>query len=263
MTADGVEVSGPVLFARYAFPPNHLGYCGPDDAARFLAHGVNADDHGLREMARGFDGALPYLQLIADGNGFPDALDPRVVEAYWLGGPELDRVGPAALTSTTQRAFSGRSGPLFPGIEEALAAGALPHHSFAVFCVYPWVAMLGDPRRTPQAMIVLDRCRIRWGRVISIDGDVIIAEWQPLTWDGRRLALGPAITEPVRRAIDGLGLASPLAEGDLVALHWDWVCDRLTSAQRDVLRGVSTGQLELTNTTLARRAARNPVNSRG
>ena len=135
-------------------------------------------------MARDFDGALPYLQLIADGNGFPDALDPRVVEAYWLGGPELDRVGPEALTSTTQRAFSGRSGPLFPGIEDALAAGALPHHSFAVFCVYPWVAMLGDPRRTPQAMIVLDRCRIRWGRVISIDGDVIIAESQPLTWDG-------------------------------------------------------------------------------
>ena len=90
-------VSGPVLFARYAFPPNQLGYCGPDDAAGFLARGVNGDDHGLREMARDFDGALPYLRLIADGNGWPDALDPRVVEAYWLGGPELDRVGPSGV----------------------------------------------------------------------------------------------------------------------------------------------------------------------
>lgn len=26
-------VPGPILFARYAFGPNRLGYCGPDDAA--------------------------------------------------------------------------------------------------------------------------------------------------------------------------------------------------------------------------------------
>ena len=44
---------GPVLFARYAFPPNQLGYCGPDDAAGFLAHGVNGDDHGLRRDGAG------------------------------------------------------------------------------------------------------------------------------------------------------------------------------------------------------------------
>ncbi len=256
------EVSGPVLFARYAFPPNQLGYCGPTDAAGFLARGVNGDERGLREMARDFDGALPYLRLIADGNGWPDALDPRVVEAYWLGGPELDRVSPAGVTGATHQAFEGRSGPLFATIGDALAAGARPHHSFAVFCVYPWVAMLGDARRTPQAMIVLDRCRIRWGRVLRVDGDVVTAESRPLTWDGRRLALGAPVAEPVRRSIDGLGLASPLAEGDLVALHWDWVCDTITAVQRDALRNVSADQLELTNAVLRRRSARVGVSSR-
>ena len=29
MTAVGMN--GPALFARYAYPPNELGYCGPDD----------------------------------------------------------------------------------------------------------------------------------------------------------------------------------------------------------------------------------------
>ena len=78
-----------MLFARYAFPPNHYGYCGPEDADGFFRSGVAGDDDGLRARARNFDGALPHLQLIADAvdrSEPPDILDRRVVEAYWLGG---------------------------------------------------------------------------------------------------------------------------------------------------------------------------------
>jgi hypothetical protein len=60
------RASGRLLFARYAFPPNHYGYCGPEDADGFFRSGVAGDDHGLRARARNFDGALPHLQLIAD-----------------------------------------------------------------------------------------------------------------------------------------------------------------------------------------------------
>jgi len=83
------RASGPLLFARYAFPPNHYGYCGPEDADGFFRSGVAGGDHGLRARARNFDGALPHLQLIADAVDHsepPDILDRRVVEAYWLGG---------------------------------------------------------------------------------------------------------------------------------------------------------------------------------
>lgn len=59
------RASGPLLFARCAFPPNHYGYCGPEDADGFFRSGVAGDDHGLRARARNFDGALPHLQLIA------------------------------------------------------------------------------------------------------------------------------------------------------------------------------------------------------
>ena len=59
-------VPGPVLFARYAFPPNSHGYCGPGDHESFFSYGVaGADDRGLRELARQFAGAWPYLELIA------------------------------------------------------------------------------------------------------------------------------------------------------------------------------------------------------
>ena len=50
-------------FARYAFPPNELGYCGPADTGTLLG------DHQAAEHtahAQAFDGAWPYLTAIAD-----------------------------------------------------------------------------------------------------------------------------------------------------------------------------------------------------
>src|SRR5690606_16524020 len=82
--------SGPLRFARLAYPPNALGYCGPDDAAALLDHadaGLAGAD--LAGLARQFAGAWPYLQLIAASAGRPDPLDADVVEAYWLGNDLL------------------------------------------------------------------------------------------------------------------------------------------------------------------------------
>ena len=79
-------MSGPVLFARYAFGPNRLGYCGPDAVDELFGEATGGhDERALRELARAFEGAWPYLELIARRNGLSDPLDRRVVEAYWLG----------------------------------------------------------------------------------------------------------------------------------------------------------------------------------
>lgn len=247
------RVTGPVLFARYAYPPNHYGYCGPDDAGSFLVRGVSGDDQGLREMARDFDGALPHLRLIADSCGIRDPLAVEVVEAYWLGGPALDRVRPELVSAEVEGVLRGRCGPVFAGLVEAVAAGALPHHSFAVLAIYPWVAMLGDDRRTPQAMVVLDRCRIRSGLVLSLETDQLVVSSAPLVWDGRQLGVGSPVEETVRRAVDGVGLSSALTVGDRVALHWDWVCDRITADQDRALQFYSQRHLDLVNRWLAER----------
>ena len=46
---DPRAVPGPVLFARYAFPPNSHGFCGPADSGSFFEFGVaGRDDGGLR-----------------------------------------------------------------------------------------------------------------------------------------------------------------------------------------------------------------------
>jgi hypothetical protein len=181
-------------------------------------------------------------------------MDPAVVEAYWLGGTALDRVRVDSVSDAAETVSRHRTGPLFGSLREALGAGALPHHSFTVLCVYPWVRLLADDRRAPQAMIVLDRCRIRWGRVVSVEGDQVQTEFQPLTWDGRELMLGRPEVERARRTIDGIGLPPSLSPGDWITLHWDWVCDKISDDQRNTLERYTTRHLALVNAVLRSRA---------
>ncbi len=247
-TRDRTGVSGPVMFARYAFPPNSHGYCGPADNVAFFEQGVTGeDDGGLRAMAREFAGAWPYLELIAHSTGLADPLDRRVVEAYWVGSPRLGHVGISAIGDSMEQRFRFTSGPRFSSLAEGVLAGGVPHHSFAVFCIYPWVGLLGDDRRAAQALTVLDRCRIREGKVISLHGDQVLVESTPLAWDGRRLGYGTPELETVIRSIDGVGMASEIAVGDWVSLHWEWLCDRLSEQQRRFLRHYTDRHLAIVN----------------
>jgi Family of unknown function (DUF6390) len=242
------EVPGPVLFVRYAFPPNQHGYCGPADSASFFEYGVTGTvDGGLTALSRQFAGAWPYLELIAGATGSPDPLDRRVVEAYWVGNPLLDHIGVSNIAGSMDQRFRRRAGPGFSNLAESVVGGGVPHHSFVVFCVYPWVGLLGDDRRAEQALTVLDRCRIRWGRVLALQGDQVVVESSALTWDGRLLELGPPQTETAVRSVDGVGMLPELDVGDWVSLHWEWVCDRLTDSQLGSLRHYTRRHLAIVN----------------
>ena len=253
MTAGTVAppTPGPILFVRYALPPNRHGYCGPNDNASFFEYGVTGTvDNGLRSLAREFAGAWPYLELIAGATGIADPLDRRVVEAYWIGNQLLDLVGTRALGNSMEDRFRHKTGRQFADLTEGVIAGGVPHHSFHVFCIYPWVGLLGDDRRSGQALNVLDRCRIRWGKVIADTGEQVVVECRPITWDGRRLALGPAQQETAVRGADGMTMLTPLQPGEWVSLHWEWVCDRLSPAQLVALSRYTAYHLSMVNDKL-------------
>lgn len=213
---------GTLLFARYAYPPNELGFCGPDGAPALL----NADTMEIARRARRFEGAWSYLEFIARSAGVADPLDEAVVEAYWIGNDLLDRVDSAGLVAWLRDRFVGQVG----GTWADAGGRALAHHSFQVFEVYPWAAML---RRTesPVAVSVLDRCRIRTGVVRDVLGETASVRCRPLVWDGAELVPGPETDEVVRWSANGRSLLPGLAVGDKVALHWDWVCDVITGEQ--------------------------------
>jgi hypothetical protein len=241
------RLRGPLLFARYAHPPNALGYCGPSDTGALSEPAQAGDLEELRHLAGQFDGAWPYLELIAGCNGLPDPLDPRVVEAYWVGNELLRNVSTAELSRSLNDRFARRAGRRF-GPLVAAAPGGTPHHSFHVFAVYPWLGLLRAGMEGAP-MTVLERCRIRWGRVLSVSGDMAVVRTQRLCFDGARLALGPEDAEPVRLAADSIdfGLGRGLEQGDVVSLHWDWVCDHLSPTSLGWLKACTRRNLDAVN----------------
>jgi hypothetical protein len=239
------------LFVKYAYPPNELGYCGPDDHRALLDYGTaGAADRGLEEYARKFQGPWPYLTLMAGVAGLPDPFDERLVEAYWVGNELLDRVSRADFGLMVETYFKARAGRRYAHLVEAVPAGAVPNHSFHVFGVYPWVGLLSSGR-APEPLYQLDRCRIRWGEVLTLDGDRVTVRYRPLAFDGVNLFLGPPEVETATRAVQGQTLLRGLAPGDHVSLHWHWVCDRLDARQLDNLRRVTARHLDMVNHRVA------------
>ena len=240
-----MSARGAALFARFAYPPNELGYCGPEGASALL------DDRATVEItrrARAFEGAWCYLEFLAEAVGCPDPLEETVVAAYWIGGELLESVDPEALVARLEDRFRGQLG----GTWREAHGRALPHHSFQVFEVYPWAGLLGQAA-TPTAVCVLDRCRIRTGEVLTVHGESARVLCRPLVWSPAGLALGEAHEEEVRWSVGGHALIAPPEQGDLVALHWDWVAqvvsaeesrtiDRLEAQQRHrISAGISAG----------------------
>ncbi len=241
----GAAVDGALRFARYAYPPNELGYCGPDASAQLLDQvTAGVADGGLRRLLRGFEGAWPYLSLIASANAIADPLDDRVVSAYWVGNALLDRVGPRLLGASLEDRFRKRAGAVWADLVAPVPDGAVPHHSFHVFGVYPWLGLLREGR-LDEPLRVLDRCRIRWGQVRSVGTGTAVVRSRPLVWDGQRLSLGEAVDELVRTTADSRVQA--LRPGAWCSLHWDWVCEELDLPALSRLRRYTLGQLAVVN----------------
>jgi hypothetical protein len=252
-------IDGPHLFARYAYPPNAPGYCGPGDSRGLLEEGATFDPRQdgrrskdsraatreIAERARSFDGAWPYLELIAGSNQIRNPLDRRVVEAYWVGNTLLDSVTSTLLAASIESRFRS-TGRAWERLTEAFPAASRPHHSFHVFAIYPWVGLLraGD---VDEPLRVLDQCRVRWGLVEQVQSDIALVRSRPLTWDGGKLAYGPSRLETATLARGGLGFVAGLQAGDWVSLHWDRVSDRLAHRQRDSLIHYSALSLAAVN----------------
>ncbi len=234
---------GQALFARFAFPPNELGYCGPADEGSGLLSGERVDS-----VAREFDGAWPYLEVIAAAAGIDDPLDLSVVRSYWVGGELLDTVDGGGLIRHLRTAFARQVTGLLGVVDPD--ASALANHSFHVFVVYPWVRLLRKDPVTP--LRILQNCRIRWGTVEDVEDDHVVMRSPRLTLDAGRLTLGDPCAERVRWHKSGRSLTGAPAAGDTVAAHWDWLCGPMTDADCVALRQATQQTLELVNGARAR-----------
>ena len=242
--------SGPVLFARYAYGPNRFGYCGPDDADELLEAGVAGQDRVLRALAQRFEGAFPYLALIARSVGIRDPLDRRVVEAYWLGSDLLRAVPVAAFGASIDERFRDRVRPPdWRWLADKPIDGAKPVHAFHVLDVFPRVGLIRGGQ-IEGVLQVMDSCRIRWGRVLDRTGDQLVVSATRLELiDGRLRHSAPGV-ERVQAWRDATGFIDVPQPGDVVSIHWSWACDRLDARQSANLMAWTDRQLAIANRTI-------------
>lgn len=244
-------IAGPIRFARYAYGPNRLGYCGPDAAEELLGEAAGGGDlRRIRQLATGFEGAYPYLQLIASANGIADPLDERVVEAYWLGSELLDQVpGPAFAQSIETRFRPRVRSDAWRWLATKAPDGARPVHAFHVLDVFPVVGLLRG-ENVADVLRTIDSCRIRWGRVRELVGGQLLVDAVPLGLVDGKLALAAPRPETIRGWQDGLGFIADIQPGDVLAIHWDWACERLDERQLGQLHAWTQRQLDIANRTI-------------
>ncbi|HTX97025.1 MAG TPA: DUF6390 family protein [Mycobacterium sp.] len=237
---------GAEMFARYAYAPNALGYCGPPLGATLRDGTVDE----VRRAATRFSGAWPYLQVLSRLTGITDPLDYRLVEAYWLGGGVGADLDPQDFFDALLAIIGPQAGRYWSHLTRDLAAEAAGNHSFHVFGVYPWTRFLGRGM-DEHPLSVLDNCRITWGTVVSRAGDDVEVTCQRLLWNGKALTL----SEPSARALevwaDGYSAMPEVAAGDQVAVHWGRLCGRLSAHQAAALADSTDRQLRLTSKRVA------------
>lgn len=243
------DTSGAEMFARYAYAPNALGYCGPPLGATLRDGSVDE----VRTAATRFSGAWPYLRVLSALTGIADPLDHRLVESYWLGGGIGAGIDPHDFFAALLAIIGPQAGRYWSHLTSDLACEAAGNHCFHVFGVYPWTRFLGlkNGSMDEHPLGVLDNCRITWGTVVSRTGDDVELRYRPLVCDGQALALA----EPSVRALDvwadGYSAVPDVAVGDEVAVHWGRLCGRLSPQQARTLAESTDRQLRVTSQRLA------------
>ncbi len=238
--------AGLLLFIRYAFMPNHLGYCGGNDAEVLLEHAAEGrGDVRLAPLLAKFSGAYPYLRTIATANGIADPFDSRVVEAYWLGNDLLVGVEAADLNRSLEERFGAQ---LTPALRDQLLRkapqGAKPFHLFHVVDVYRHL------ESSEVGMAAMESCRISWGEVTAVEATALMVRRRPLVLRDQKLVLDDPRTERVQRTVLDRGFVDQVTVGQWVSIHWGWACEVIDDRRRANLERWTTAHLLLANQTL-------------
>jgi hypothetical protein len=246
-----MNADGAVRFARFAVPPNERGYCGPqreDELAAYRSEELPVD-RGLHELASGFEGAWPYLELLAGVAHLDDPLDDRVVQAYWIGNELCPRVADLDWGNHLVDRFEPRVGRDVERLTSQVGCGAVPHHAFHVFAVYPWVGLLREGRGGSEPLRILRQCHISWGTVVDRIGDELLVDGPTLDWRHGSLTLGPHERRSVWLDPRLVRIGEVARLGSIVAVHWGEVVDVLDDRQHAWLETITRSQLTVANRT--------------
>ena len=229
----------------YSLPSFSLGFCGPQDKTSRktlsdYASGKSVSESAVREIFEKFEAAYRYYKLIAKKNNIADPLNEKVVKAFWVGNPLLEKVNGSDLRNLILTDFCR------PGLlneEEAKEKAeqvpdeARSHHSFHVLIL----GAVSD--RVTLKGVMLDLCRTGWGKVEKIKRNKLIVKYKPLILS-KRSSLGKEIEKEIERSSK---IVPNVKKGDWVSFHWAQACEILTSQEVKNLEYYTQRTIDLVN----------------
>ncbi|MCK5027341.1 MAG: hypothetical protein KAS07_02905 [Candidatus Pacebacteria bacterium] len=242
-------MDGYIQCSRYAFGPNRLHYCGPDQNQEMYEY-IQDDivDAGLEKILSKFKTMYPYLRFIARENNIKNPIDKCVVEAYWIGNNLLENVNRARFYRylvddlELKKKLGNKK---FSYVEGKLSKGAVPHHSFHVLDIW----RQSEQFEEGHSLESLDKCRIGWGKVVSVSGPDIIIDTEDIIYENGKLMLSPVKKRTLKRKLESEYEIEQLKKGDVVSIHWDIVCEKIRPEQARLLKKYTLQHLELANET--------------
>jgi hypothetical protein len=118
-----------------------------------------------------------------------------------------------------------------------------------VLDVFPRLGLLRTGE-VDRVLETIDACRISWGTVRERAGDWLVVDAVPLVMVQGKLALGAPRARRMRASRDGAGFVDGVRDGEVVSLHWDWACERLSPTRLASLERSTKHQLSIANQTI-------------
>ena len=210
--------------ARYAFRPNKLKYCGPEKNQELFEYlKAQEDDGGLKNILENFECLYPYLNYIGGRNKTSDCFNTEVSKAYWVGNDFLNNTGGAKLYGYLEDNFAinkKNTREEIDNLSSKIVLGANAHHSFHVFNVWQ------SPKQAenPHVLYIMDECRVGWGEVREILGEIIKVLYEPVVFAGGRLSFGAPVVKDIFYELRN----APVKKGDWISFHWSSFCEVLS-----------------------------------
>ena len=217
------------LAARFALPPNSLGYCGRDSAPeRFNSCVMLGECEGVEEELDKFIVLHPYLKTISEVTGLPK-YSKEVVEAYSIGN-ELLNDFKAEHYDLLLDNFELQGVPdwFVAELRETKPKKFIPHHLFQVL----FVGVGKASGSVPYSVETINNCMVRWGEIENISDSKLTAKFASMKSDGEKIDDHDFSIQAIEETVDyNDGFLGGVQQGDTVALHWNQIIKKLTQEE--------------------------------
>ena len=250
MTAQLETMNGIMRCSRYSFGPNRLHYCGPDQNSELrslIEHGEANPE--LSDLLKQFKTLYPYLKQISRTNNIDEPFDSRVVEAYWLGNNLLENKNLDKLYRffIDDLRIKDKNRPKeFERLQEKLAQGAVPHHSFHVLNIWQ---QEGHSDKLDQ-IERMDECLVKSGKVLRVNGSEITVLTEQLSYLNGKLFLTNPMEKKIFRRLEAEYDIEQIKPGQIVSFHWSVPCEIISEEQAQNLKKYILQSIAFANQTI-------------